>query len=53
MIELKEFPYTDADAFLTDSSPFKEIYLVLLDQVQDPHNLGAIIRTSVAAGVDP
>jgi len=52
VIELKEFPYTDADAFLNDSSPSKKSTLVLLDQIQDPHNLGAIIRTSVAAGVD-
>lgn len=30
-----------------DESPF----VVILDQIQDPHNLGAIIRTSFAAGV--
>lgn len=30
-----------------DESPF----MVILDQIQDPHNLGAIIRTSFAAGV--
>lgn len=30
----------------------KEVCVLILDQVQDPHNLGAIIRTSEGAGVD-
>jgi 23S rRNA (guanosine2251-2'-O)-methyltransferase len=30
----------------------KEVCILILDQVQDPHNLGAIIRTSDGAGVD-
>jgi len=30
----------------------KEVCVLVLDQVQDPHNLGAIIRTSDGAGVD-
>jgi 23S rRNA (guanosine2251-2'-O)-methyltransferase len=30
----------------------KEICLLMLDRVLDPHNLGAIIRTSEAVGVD-
>jgi 23S rRNA (guanosine2251-2'-O)-methyltransferase len=30
----------------------KEVCIIILDQVQDPHNLGAIIRTSEGAGVD-
>jgi 23S rRNA (guanosine2251-2'-O)-methyltransferase len=30
----------------------KDICLLMLDGVQDPHNLGAILRTSEAAGVD-
>ncbi|MBL5981877.1 RNA methyltransferase [Petrotoga sp. HWH.PT.55.6.1] len=30
----------------------EKLFLVILDQIQDPHNFGAIVRTSVAAGVD-
>jgi len=30
----------------------KEVCVLILDQVQDPHNLGAIIRTSDGAGLD-
>jgi len=30
----------------------KEVCILVLDQIQDPHNLGAIIRTSDGAGVD-
>ncbi len=35
---------------LNDHKDGKPIYLIL-DSIQDPHNLGACIRTSVAAGV--
>jgi 23S rRNA (guanosine2251-2'-O)-methyltransferase len=30
----------------------KEVCVLILDQIQDPHNLGAIIRTSEGAGID-
>jgi len=42
--------YADLDEFLKNSEGFKS--LAVLDGVVDPHNLGAIIRTCVCAGVD-
>ena len=39
--------YVDIDAIAADAQ-----LLVLLDGVEDPHNLGAIIRTAHAAGAD-
>ena len=44
--DVAEFAYADADALLTLSNPL----LVVLDQVQDPQNLGSICRTAECAG---
>jgi 23S rRNA (guanosine2251-2'-O)-methyltransferase len=44
--EVSEFRYASADALLAVPEPF----LVALDQVQDPQNLGAICRTAEGAG---
>jgi len=44
--EVSAFRYASADALLADPEPF----LVALDQVQDPQNLGAIARTAECAG---
>ncbi|MFY9570999.1 MAG: 23S rRNA (guanosine(2251)-2'-O)-methyltransferase RlmB [Blastocatellia bacterium] len=40
--------YADADELLSNVSP--QTILLLLDGVEDPHNLGAIIRTAECAG---
>lgn len=42
--------YTDADVIL-DSLSAKPL-VVLLDNIEDPHNLGAILRTCEGAGVE-
>jgi 23S rRNA (guanosine2251-2'-O)-methyltransferase len=46
----------DWDAFLArhheQGRQFADLCLVLLDGIQDPHNLGAILRTAHSAGVD-
>jgi 23S rRNA (guanosine2251-2'-O)-methyltransferase len=40
------YPYVDGDALLAAPDPL----LVVLDEVQDPHNLGAVCRTAECAG---
>ncbi len=47
LISPKEFSSLD-DIFVSDRIPF----LLLLDGIKDPQNLGAIIRTAEGAGVD-
>ena len=48
ILDIPDYQYSDLGEFLNDSS---EEFVVLLDHLEDPHNLGAIIRTCEAAGV--
>ncbi len=53
IIALKcSFTYTEIDDILIDAENSEFPLLLLLDSIQDPHNLGAIIRTAECAGVD-
>jgi len=44
--EVSPYPYADADALLGA----EDALVLALDEVQDPHNLGAVIRVAEAAG---
>lgn len=48
IISVPNYEYHELDELLIKENPF----LVILDHLEDPHNLGAIIRTSEAAEVD-
>src|SRR4030095_4276172 len=50
--EVEDFVYSKTTEILKTADSKNIITLVILDEVQDPHNFGAIIRTSVASGVD-
>lgn len=50
ILEIPDFKYYDEKKMFSnlEGSPF----IIILDHLEDPHNFGAIIRTSEAAGVD-
>lgn len=48
--QISPVKYFDLDDFLRDVAGFKSV--IILDGVEDPHNVGAIIRTAVCAGYD-
>lgn len=45
------YKYFELDEVLKDLEISKETTLLVLDHIEDPHNLGAIIRTAEASGV--
>ena len=47
------FEYLELDELIALSrSPRRDPFLIMLDHIEDPQNLGAIMRTADAAGVD-
>ena len=48
IVSVPDFKYASLDDLLVKDNPL----IVILDHLEDPHNLGAIIRTCEAAGVD-
>jgi 23S rRNA (guanosine2251-2'-O)-methyltransferase len=49
VFDIEEYRYSSVEEILEAKTP---PLIVLLDQIQDPHNLGAIVRTSVGAGAN-
>lgn len=50
LLELPPFAYADLDEVLARLTP--QPLIVVLDQIQDPHNLGAILRSAAAFDAD-
>ena len=48
---LKNWDYTNLDSLLAQSKKEKYPLVLILDHLQDPHNLGAIMRSADATGV--
>jgi 23S rRNA (guanosine2251-2'-O)-methyltransferase len=47
ILDIEDFSYTDYEEFFNVDNA----KVVILDHLEDPHNLGAIIRTAEAAGI--
>ena len=50
VVRMEAFEPIDLDDFIHGLDPDKPSMLIILDHIQDPHNLGAIIRSAEAAG---
>ena len=52
-LEVEPFRYTDFDDLMTAiARSGRPGFLLVLDGIQDPHNLGALIRSAACAGAD-
>lgn len=51
VLRVAPFSYTDLHDFLTGrAGEAAPLFLLMLDNIQDPHNLGALIRSAACAG---
>ncbi|AHI53444.1 tRNA/rRNA methyltransferase [Spiroplasma sabaudiense Ar-1343] len=52
VLEYKQFNYTPFKDLTTKNLDNKNAFYIILDQIHDPYNFGAIIRSAVLMGVD-
>jgi len=52
-LKVAPFPYSDLEDIISKASErINGGFILILDGIQDPHNLGALIRTAACAGAD-
>ncbi|MGD8735198.1 MAG: 23S rRNA (guanosine(2251)-2'-O)-methyltransferase RlmB, partial [Anaerolineae bacterium] len=49
--QVSGYPYMDLPSLLTETGQAETPFFLLLDHIQDPQNLGSLLRTAEAAGV--
>lgn len=50
--DIEEYSFIEIESFIEENREKNISLVIALDRIQDPHNLGAIIRTAYGAGAD-